>query len=94
MLAMHHLRILQAVAHEGSLSGAARRLHYTQPTISYHLSAMERHFRVKLVDRGAHGAALTHAGSALLPHAEAVLDRLAQAERDVAAVMARESDPA
>ncbi|MEY9875645.1 molybdate transport repressor ModE-like protein [Streptacidiphilus sp. MAP12-33] len=93
MLALHHLRILQAVAIEGSLSGAARRLHYSQPTITYHLAGMERYFQTRLVDRGSRGAALTEAGVALLPHAEAVLDRLTRAERDVAAVVSGRREP-
>ncbi|WP_370067123.1 LysR family transcriptional regulator [Streptacidiphilus sp. MAP5-3] len=83
---LHHLRILPAVAAEGSLSAAARRLHYSQPTISYHLARMERYFGARLVDRGVRGAELTEAGSVLLPHAEAMLRQLARAERDVASV--------
>ncbi|MEY9844124.1 LysR family transcriptional regulator [Streptacidiphilus sp. MAP5-3] len=93
MLALQHLRILQAVAHEGSLSGAARRLHYSQPTITYHLAGLERYFQVRLVERGSRGAALTEAGVVLLPHAEAVLETLRKAERDVAAVGSGRHEP-
>jgi DNA-binding transcriptional LysR family regulator len=37
-LSLVQLRALAAVAHRGSVTGAARDLHYTQPSVSHHLS--------------------------------------------------------
>ncbi|MFD3948344.1 LysR substrate-binding domain-containing protein [Streptomyces sp. NPDC058579] len=89
MLEIRHLHVLRAIAHEGSLAGAARALHYSQPTVTHHLTVLERHFDAPLVQRGPRGATLTELGETLLPHAEAVLSRLRLAEREVRAQAAR-----
>lgn len=83
MLELRQLHVLKAIAQEGSLAAAARALHYTQPTITHHLAVLESHFDARLVQRGPRGAALTELGAVLLPHAEAVLERLRLAEREV-----------
>ncbi|MGW7316446.1 LysR family transcriptional regulator [Streptomyces sp. NPDC054854] len=83
MLDVRHLQVLRSIAQEGSLAGAARALHYSQPTITHHLAALESHFDARLVRRGPRGATLTELGEALLPHAEAVLERLRHAEVEV-----------
>ncbi|MET9606666.1 LysR family transcriptional regulator [Streptomyces sp. NPDC006512] len=83
MLEVRHLQVLRSIAQEGSLAGAARALHYSQPTITHHLAALESHFDARLVTRGPRGATLTELGEALLPHAEAVLERLRHAELEV-----------
>ncbi|UUN25119.1 LysR family transcriptional regulator [Streptomyces sp. FIT100] len=83
MLDLRQLQVLKAIAQEGSLAAAARALHYTQPTITHHLGVLESHFDAHLVQRGPRGAALTELGAALLPHAEAVIERLRLAEREV-----------
>lgn len=80
---LRHLRVLRAIALEGSLAAAARSLHYSQPTITHHLASLESHFGARLVQRGSRGATLTEVGEALLPHAEAVLGRLQLAEKEV-----------
>src|ERR671939_72649 len=41
MLDVHRLRVLRAVAREGSFSAAARALDYTQPAISHHIARLE-----------------------------------------------------
>jgi len=66
-----HLRSFLAVIEEGSLSGAARRLGLTQPTIGRHVEALERSLG-PLFTRSASGLAPTEAALALRPHAEAM----------------------
>lgn len=83
MLELRHLQVLRAIAREGSLAAAARSLHYSQPTVTHHLDRLESHFDAPLVHRGPRGTALTEVGEALLPHAEAVLERIRLAEREV-----------
>ncbi len=83
MLDLRHLHVLREIALAGSLAGAARSLHYSQPTITHHLASLESHFGAQLVRRGARGATLTEVGEALLPHAEAVLRRVQLAEKEV-----------
>ncbi|MFG2640761.1 LysR substrate-binding domain-containing protein [Streptomyces sp. NPDC048370] len=89
MLEIRHLHVLRAIAHEGSLAGAARSLHYSQPTVTHHLAVLERHFDAMLVQRGPRGATLTELGETLLPHAEMVLSRLQLAEHEVRAQAVR-----
>ncbi|MEU6172594.1 LysR substrate-binding domain-containing protein [Streptantibioticus parmotrematis] len=83
MLDLRHLQVLRAIAREGSLAGAARALHYSQPTVTHHLASLESHFSARLVRRGSRGATLTEVGEALLPHADAVLSRVQVAEKEV-----------
>ena len=87
MFDLRHLQVLRAIAREGSLAAAARSLSYTHPTVAHHLATLEAHFGTRLVHRGPRGAVLTEEGQTLLPHAEAVLERMQLAERDVRAVV-------
>jgi DNA-binding transcriptional LysR family regulator len=75
------LRVLVAVRDRGSLTAAAQALGYGVPTIAHHLTALERHFGVQLVERDRRGARLTPLGLVLVAEAEEILTRLDQAER-------------
>ncbi len=65
-------RSFLAVFREGSLSGAARALALTQPTVGRHIDALEQALGVKLFTRSQSGLGATEGASALLPHAEAM----------------------
>src|SRR5690349_16405328 len=78
--------MLRAVAREGSLSGAARELGYTQPAVSHHISKLEAEVGTALLTRLGRGIQLTDAGLALVEHAEAVMSRLDAAAEEVAAI--------
>jgi molybdate transport repressor ModE-like protein len=86
MLDVRRLQMLRAVAREGSVSGAARALGYTQPAISHHMARLEEEVGTALITRLGRGVRLTDAGHALVEHADAVLTRLTAAEEDVAAI--------
>ncbi|MFD9948351.1 LysR family transcriptional regulator [Nonomuraea sp. NPDC059023] len=88
MMDLRQFHVLRAIAVSGSLAGAARRLHYGQPTISYHLDALEAHLGARLVERGPTGAVLTDIGAMVLEHAADVLERIETVESDVAARLA------
>lgn len=81
-------RTLLAVLDEGSLSGAARALGLTQPTIGRHVDALETALGLELFTRSQHGLQPTDAALELRPYAEslaataAALVRAASAERD------------
>ncbi len=60
------VRLFLAVAEEGSVSGAARRLRLSQPTLSRRLAALERAVGASLFRRSVSGAALTTSGERLL----------------------------
>lgn len=78
------MRAFVAVAEEGGLSAAARRLHLSQPALSQTVSALERELGVELLVRSSTGVEATEAGMTLLNEARAVLARHDQALAAVA----------
>jgi DNA-binding transcriptional LysR family regulator len=66
------IRAFSATAEAGSLSGAARALGLTQPTLSRQVAALEASLRVMLFDRVGKKLILTAAGESLLGHARAM----------------------
>jgi DNA-binding transcriptional LysR family regulator len=66
------LRTFVEVARDGSLSGAARRLGLTQPTVGRHINALEAALGSTLFTRSPRGLTPTPAALALGPHAEAM----------------------
>jgi DNA-binding transcriptional LysR family regulator len=77
------LNTLREVARHGSITAAARSLGYTQSGVSRQIAALEAATGARLLDRQARGVELTEHGSRLLPHADAILDRLQAAEREL-----------
>ena len=75
------LRIFVAVAETGSVSEAARRLHYVQPNVSARITSLEQEVGARLFDRRSRGMQLTPAGESLLRYAKPVLALVAQARR-------------
>lgn len=65
-------RSFLAVVREGSLSGAARALGLTQPTIGRHIDALEEALGIALFTRSQTGLNATEGALALVPHAEAM----------------------
>ena len=65
-----HYRTLLAVLGEGSLSGAARALGLSQPTVGRHIEALEAELGAPLFTRSVGGLTPTDAALALRPHAE------------------------
>ncbi|MDQ7904948.1 LysR substrate-binding domain-containing protein [Phytohabitans sp. ZYX-F-186] len=80
------LEVFRTVARYGSITTAARQLRFTQSAVSRQVAALEAEVGARLLDRLPRGVALTEEGRALLPHAEAVLDRLTAARRDLDAL--------
>jgi len=70
----NHIRAFVAAAHEGSLSGAARVLEQTQPTLSRQVTGLEAALGVTLFERGHRKLQLTAAGVEVLDHAAAMVD--------------------
>jgi DNA-binding transcriptional LysR family regulator len=85
------LEIFREVAEQGSISGAASRLAYTQSAVSRQVSALEADLGVRLFDRRARGVQLTEHGRCLLEHADSVLARVELARRDLDALDRLES---
>jgi molybdate transport repressor ModE-like protein len=86
MLDVRRLKVLREVAKQGSFSGAAHELYLSQSAVSQHVAALEREVGMRLMERGRGGPKLTDAGRALVAHTDAVICRLEEAERDLAAI--------
>ena len=65
-----HYRSFLAALREGSLSGAARSLGLTQPTVARHVDQLETALEASLFTRSPHGLAPTAVATRLAPHAE------------------------
>ena len=78
------LEYFVAVAEEGQMTRAARRLDVAQPALSQAIAQLEAEFGLKLLDRHARGVSLTPAGIALYEKA-----RVAVAANEDAAQTAR-----
>lgn len=83
MLEVRHLRLVAAVAENGSLTAAGRTLHLTQSALSHQLLGLERALGVPLFDRKGKRMVPTAAGRRLVGAARDALERLRSAEDDV-----------
>jgi DNA-binding transcriptional LysR family regulator len=70
---LYHLRTFVAVAEEGNLTRAAKRLHLSQPAVSGHIKSLEEALELRLFQRESSGMSLTAAGRDLLAEAQKVL---------------------
>ena len=77
----HLFRSFLAVVREGSLSGAARALSTTQPTIGRQVAALESSLGVILFTRSLDGLSPTEAGLRLIPSVEAMAAAVEAAQR-------------
>ncbi|WP_028925060.1 LysR family transcriptional regulator [Pseudonocardia acaciae] len=84
MLNLVHLKVLAAVARHGSVTEAARELHYSQPSVSHHLARLEAATGVKLVQRIGRGIRLTPEGRLLANRAAEILGRVDAATNELA----------
>lgn len=69
LLNTEHLREFVVFAGYMNFTTAAKALGMSQPTLSRHVSELERHYRCELVDRTASPLRLTYCGRTLLEHA-------------------------
>lgn len=78
------LRVLLAVAREGTLGAAARRLGQTQPTMGRRLRALEAAVGHTLFQRTGEGFVLTDEGTSVLGHAERIEEEVLAFQRQLA----------
>lgn len=72
VLNLHHLRLFRAVAADGTLTGAARRLNLSQSALSTQIKALEAALGHDLFERRGRGLVLTEAGRIALDHADSI----------------------
>ena len=85
---LRHLRYFTVLAEELHFGRAARRLHLSQPPLSFNIKQLEATLGVQLLERNSHGVKLTPAGETFRRSALQVLadvDTAALRTRDVAA---------
>jgi DNA-binding transcriptional LysR family regulator len=86
MLDTRRLRVLCEVARQGSFSGAALALGYTQPAVSRQIATLEAEVGALLVRRVPQGVVLTDAGRLLVDRGETILARLHDVEIELQAL--------
>jgi DNA-binding transcriptional LysR family regulator len=85
MLDVARLRVIDAVARHGSVTAAAKELHYSQPSVSHHLARLEAETGALLLQRVGRGIRLTEAGRLLADRAAEILGRIEAADTELAA---------
>lgn len=84
---LKYLITFKAIVEEGGFTKAAKRLNYTQSTITFQIGQLEQELSAKLFERIGRRMVLTKAGERLIPYVEDVLnsvDRLQNFEEDLA----------
>src|SRR5213083_881473 len=85
MLDVNRLRVIDAVARHGSVTAAARELHYSQPSVTHHLSRLEAETGAQLLQRVGRGIRLTAAGQQLADRAAEIIGRIDAAGAELSA---------
>ncbi len=83
---LKQLEYFVAIAEEGQITAAARRLHISQPPLSHELAQLERELDAQLVRRGPRGVTLTEAGRLLYARARTILAMATATAREVSSV--------
>ena len=77
------LRVLVLVAEEGSIGKAAGLLGVSQPSASRRIAALERRWRLPLLERSTRGASLTPTGQVVVDWATSLLARIDEFDRSL-----------
>src|SRR5215208_5669047 len=85
MLDVKRLRVIDAVARHGSVTAAAKELHYSQPSVTHHIARLEAETGAQLLQRVGRGIRLTAAGELLADRAAEILGRIDAAGAELSA---------
>ena len=83
---LKYLYTFYVIVEEGGFTRAAKRLNYTQSTITFQIGQLEQELSIQLFERIGRKMVLTKAGEGLVPYVEEVLnsvDRLRNFEEDL-----------
>jgi DNA-binding transcriptional LysR family regulator len=81
----NRLRVIDAVARHGSVTAAAKELHYTQPSVTHHLTRLEAETGAQLLQKVGRGIRLTPAGELLAERAAEIIGRIDAASAELSA---------
>jgi len=84
MLDIVRLRVLAAVAAHGSVTAAAKALHYSQPSVSHHIARLEAETGARLIRHVGRGIRLTQEGELLARRAVEIIGRIDAADAELA----------
>ena len=93
MLDVNRLRVIDAVARRGSVTAAAKDLHYSQPSVTHHLARLEAETGAQLLQRVGRGIRLTPAGQLLADRAAEIIGRIDAAGAELSAHVGLERRP-
>src|SRR3954465_15381708 len=85
MLDLRRLRLLRELSERGTIAAVADALQFTPSAVSQQLAILEREAGVPLLEKAGRGVRLTDPALVLVSHADALLERAARAEADLAA---------
>lgn len=81
------LRVLQMVAHHGTVTAAAAALHYTPSAVSHQLRQLAAELGVELLSQSGRGIRLTAAARTVLRHADVLYAQVERAKAELAAAV-------
>lgn len=70
---LKQLKYFVTVVEEGNITQAAKRLHLSQPPLSYQMKLLEEELGIQLMERGSRNISLTEAGTILYERADMIL---------------------
>ncbi len=80
---LKQMEYFTTIVREGSISGAARVLHISQPPLSAQMRLLEEELQASLFERGARSIQLTEAGRLFFERAQSILDMADAAKKDL-----------
>lgn len=81
MVKLRSLQAFCAAVEEKTISGAARRMYLSQPSVSEKVAELEREARVKLLERSRQGVSPTAEGELVYKHGKKALDEITVLEQ-------------